>query len=87
MKTTTRRTAALVAAGIMSLSLVAANGNGNGNGKANGAVGCELTNGDTYDTPAAMLKALTDRDGHFQETVDKYSFASVGDLIDQKCGH
>lgn len=57
----------------------AAAGNGNGHG-------CTLANGDTYKNPAAMLKALSARDGHFQNTVDTYGFDSVGDLIAQKCG-
>ncbi len=51
----------------------------------NGNQNCVLANGDTFKNPAAMLKALTDRDGSFQNTVD-LSFESVGDLIDQKCG-
>ena len=57
-------------------------------GQGNGAVGCTLAGGLQYENPAAMLKYLAGRDGSFQNTVDKYSstFASVGDLIDKKCG-
>ena len=56
------------------------------NGKGNGNVGCTLADGTHYATPAAMKKAFTARDGHFQVTVARYGFASVADLIDQKCG-
>ena len=56
------------------------------NGKGNGNVGCTLSDRSHYDNPADMLKFLAERDGSFQETVDKYSFDSVGDLIGQKCG-
>ena len=58
-------------------------------GQGNGAVGCTLAGGLHYENPAAMLKYLAWRDGgSFQNTVDKYSstFASVGDIVDKKCG-
>jgi len=56
------------------------------NGKGNGNVGCTLADGTHYANPAAMLKAFATRDGHVQTTVTTYGFASVGDLIAQKCG-
>lgn len=54
-----------------------------GNGKAYGH-GCVLVDRSEYGTPGAMLQFLAERDGSFQNTVDKY-FDSVADLIHKKC--
>jgi len=79
--------AALVAGFGFGVAGTAVHADGHNNGVGNGQ-GCTLANGDTYKNPAAMLKALTERDGSFQTTIDLYpgSFDSVGDLINQKCG-
>lgn len=79
-----RKIAALVLGSALALGALAGPAAAN-NGKGNGSVGCELKNGDDYANPGEMLKALTERDGHFQNTVDNW-FESVADLIDQKCG-
>lgn len=80
-----RKIAALVLGSALALGALAGPAAAN-NGKGNGAAGCKLANGDEYSNPAEMLKALTERDGHFQDTVETFNFESVGDLIDKKCG-
>lgn len=79
-------TAVAIGAMVLPMAGTAAAAPGNGNG--NGSVGCTLSGGEHFANPADMLKFLADRDGSFQNTVEKYDhiFASVGDLIDQKCG-
>lgn len=84
--TTMKRTIVLIATiGLVSFGAVAP---AQAAGPGNGSAGCELSGGADFRNPAEMLKALTVRDGSFQTTVDLYpgSFASVGDLIGQKCG-
>jgi len=81
-----KRTIVLLATiGLTSLGAVAP---AHAAGVGNGSEGCTLSGGYEHKNPAAMLKALTERDGSFQNTVDKYSgsFSSVGDLIGKKCG-
>jgi hypothetical protein len=82
-----RKIAAVVLGTALALGALAGPAAAN-NGKGNGAVGCTLANSTEYKNPAEMLKALSERDGHFQDTVDLFPahFESVGDLIDQKCG-
>lgn len=76
--------AAAAAAAGLGLTLAAAPAYAEpGNGKAYGH-GCTRINGGEFETPGAMLKELTDRDGSFQNTVDMH-FDSVADLINQKC--
>ena len=60
---------------------------GNGKGNAYGQVGCTLANDNSYESPGKMLQYLAERDDSFQMTVDKYSFGSVANLIDKKCGN
>lgn len=84
-----KKNAIIVAALAAALPLtIAASPAENALGQGNGTVnGCTLANNSEYKNPAEMFKYLTERDGHFQNTVDKYSsFDTVADLIDQKCG-
>lgn len=88
----------LIATAALAAALVApmAGTAGASNGNANGRVGCTLANDTHYDTPAEMLKYLTERDGdrwqdssfnNFQNTVEHYGgFDTVADLIHTKCG-
>jgi hypothetical protein len=83
-----KKMTALAFGAVLAVSTLAGTAGAN-EGVGNGAEGCTLSNGAHYKNPSEMLKALTARDGHFQDTVnDLYPqyFDSVGDLIDQKCG-